>query len=101
MLKWTIEVVFMNYKDFKNKQFNNKEFKEYFEQMEFMTNISKAIVEIRIKKNLTQKQLSELINIPLQTIKLIEQADGNVSINSIIEVLNNLGLKLKISIEGV
>ena len=34
----------MNYKDFKNKQFNNKEFKEYFEQMEFMTNISKAIV---------------------------------------------------------
>lgn len=91
----------MNYKDFKNKQFNNKEFKEYFEQMEFMTNISKAIVEIRIKKNLTQKQLSELINIPLQTIKLIEQADGNVSNNSIIEVLNNLGLKLKISIEGV
>lgn len=91
----------MNYKDFKNKQFNNKEFKEYFEQMEFMTNISKAIVEIRIKKNLTQKQLSELINIPLRTIKLIEQADGNVSINSIIEVLNNLGLKLKISIEGV
>lgn len=91
----------MNYKDFKNKQLNNKEFKEYFEQMEFMTNISKAIVEIRIKKNLTQKQLSELINIPLQTIKLIEQADGNVSINSIIEVLNNLGLKLKISIEGV
>lgn len=91
----------MNYKDFKNKQFNNKEFKEYFEQMEFMTNISKAIVEIRIKKKLTQKQLSELINIPLQTIKLIEQADGNVSINSIIEVLNNLGLKLKISIEGV
>lgn len=91
----------MNYKDFKNKQFNNKEFKEYFEQMEFMTNISKAIVEIRIKKNLTQKQLSELINIPLQTIKLIEQADGNVSINSIIEVLNNFGLKLKISIEGV
>ena len=91
----------MNYRDFKNKQFNNKEFKEYFEQMEFMTNISKAIVEIRIKKNLTQKQLSELINIPLQTIKLIEQADGNVSINSIIEVLNNLGLKLKISIEGV
>lgn len=91
----------MNYKDFKNKQFNNKEFKEYFEQMEFMINISKAIVEIRIKKNLTQKQLSELINIPLQTIKLIEQADGNVSINSIIEVLNNLGLKLKISIEGV
>lgn len=91
----------MNYKDFKNKQFNNKEFKEYFVQMEFMTNISKAIVEIRIKKNLTQKQLSELINIPLQTIKLIEQADGNVSINSIIEVLNNLGLKLKISIEGV
>lgn len=91
----------MNYKDFKNKQFNNKEFKEYFEQMEFMTNISKAIVEIRIKKNLTQKQLSELINIPLQTIKLIEQADGNVSINSIIEVLNNLGLKLKISIKGV
>ena len=91
----------MNYKDFKNKQFNNKEFKEYFEQMEFMTNISKAIVEIRIKKNLTQKQLSELINIPLKTIKLIEQADGNVSINSIIEVLNNLGLKLKISIEGV
>jgi DNA-binding XRE family transcriptional regulator len=101
VLKWTIEGVFMNYKDFKNKQFNNKEFKEYFEQMEFMTNISKAIVEIRIKKNLTQKQLSELINIPLQTIKLIEQADGNVSINSIIEVLNNLGLKLKISIEGV
>ena len=91
----------MNYKDFKNKQFNNKEFKEYFEQMEFMTNISKAMVEIRIKKNLTQKQLSELINIPLQTIKLIEQADGNVSINSIIEVLNNLGLKFKISIEGV
>lgn len=91
----------MNYKDFKNKQFNNKEFKEYFEQMEFMTNISKAIVEIRIKKKLTQKQLSELINIPLQTIKLIEQADGNVSINSIIEVLNNLGLKLKISIKGV
>lgn len=91
----------MNYNDFKNKQFNNKEFKEYFEQMEFMTNISKAIVEIRIKKKLTQKQLSELINIPLQTIKLIEQADGNVSINSIIEVLNNLGLKLKISIKGV
>ena len=43
MLKWTIEGVFMNYMDFKNKQFNNKEFKEYFEQMEFMTNISKAI----------------------------------------------------------
>ncbi len=54
----------------------------------------------RNELNLTQNDLAELSGIGLRTIKEIESGSGNPTINTIIKLLNVLGLEIYIELKN-
>lgn len=54
------------------------------------------IVRLRLNKNLTQKELSNLTGIPQPNIARFEKNTHSASLTTVIKILNSLGYKLKI-----
>ena len=54
------------------------------------------IVKLRLNKNLTQKQLSELTGISQPNIARFEKNSHSASLTTVIKILNSLGYKIKI-----
>ena len=54
------------------------------------------IVKLRINKNVTQKELSNLTGIPQPNIARFEKNTHSSSLATVIKILNSLGYELKI-----
>ena len=54
------------------------------------------IVKLRLKKNLTQKELANLTGIPQPNIARFEKNTHSASLATVLKILNSLGYKLKI-----
>ncbi len=54
------------------------------------------IVKLRLKNNITQKELAELTGIPQPNIARFEKNTHSASLSTVIKVLKSLGYKLKI-----
>jgi len=50
--------------------------------------------------NITQKTLSELADVSINTITKIERCEGNPSLDVLEKVLDTLGLDMKIVVKG-
>ena len=59
-------------------------------------NFIMEIVKLRIDKNITQKELSNLTGIPQPNIARFEKNTHSASLSTVIRILNNLGYKLTI-----
>lgn len=59
-------------------------------------NLIMEIVTLRLKKNITQKELSTLTGISQPNIARFEKNTHSASLSTIIKILNSLGYKLKI-----
>ena len=59
-------------------------------------NFIMEIVKLRIDKNITQKELSNLTGIPQPNIARFEKNTHSASLSTVIKILNNLGYKLTI-----
>ena len=73
--------------------------KEYIEKntiSEQEYNLIMEIVKLRIKKNITQKELSTLTGIPQPNIARFEKNSHSSSLSTVIKILNSLGYELKI-----
>ena len=73
--------------------------KEYIEKntiSEQEYNLIMEIVKLRIKKNITQKELSTLTGIPQPNIARFEKNSHSSSLSMVIKILNSLGYELKI-----
>jgi len=73
--------------------------KEYIEKnsiSEQEYDLIMEIVKLRIKKNITQKELSNLTGIPQPNIARFEKNTHSSSLSTIIKILNSLGYILKI-----
>ena len=55
----------------------------------------------RLKKNLSQEQLTEMTNISIPTISLIETGKQNTSILNILEIASALGVDVNTLVEGI
>lgn len=73
------------------KKLNETELLEQFKK-EFIEHM----IEFRIKKNMNQKELGELLNVSQQTISKIESGDFNYNLTTVAKVLALTGKKMKI-----
>ena len=68
------------FKNFLNEQLKDEEFRKEYESLEAEFQIIKEIVEARKDKNITQKELSDLVGIIQGDISKIENGNTNSSL---------------------
>lgn len=78
------------------KQMQDPEFRAEWERQEPEFAVIRAILDARIAKNLSQKQLSELTGINQADISRIENGNGNPSLRTLQRLAEGLGMKLKL-----
>jgi transcriptional regulator with XRE-family HTH domain len=65
-----------------------------------MKNIGEEIKRRRTLLNITQKTLSELAGVGINTLTKIERGDANPSINVLEKILNTLGMEINITVKN-
>ena len=87
----------MNFKEYKKELMKNAEFVKAYEDLQPEMDIVKAILDARIKQNLSQKELSKLTGINQSEISKLESGERNPSIKLLQRLADGMGLTLKIS----
>ena len=89
----------MDFKEYKKEKMKNPEFAKAYEELQPEMNIIRAIIDARIKQNLSQKKLSELTGIHQSEISKLENGERNPSIKLLQRLADGMGLTLKVSFE--
>ena len=87
----------MNFKEYKKELMKDPEFVKAYEDLQPEMDIIKAIIDARIKQNLSQKELSKLTGINQSEISKLENGERNPSIKLLQRLADGMGLTLKIS----
>ena len=70
----------MNLKEYKTKKINDSEFAKAYEEIQPEMNVIRTIIDARISRNLTQKELAERTGIAQTEISKLENGTRNPSI---------------------
>jgi len=89
----------MDFKEYKKEKMKNPEFAKAYEELQPEMNIIRAIIDARIKQNLSQKELSKLTGIHQSEISKLENGERNPSIKLLQRLADGMGLILKVSFE--
>ncbi|MEA2112777.1 MAG: helix-turn-helix transcriptional regulator [Patescibacteria group bacterium] len=84
----------IEYKKIKNKILEDKEVKKEYEKLGVEFSLIEKIIEERIKKGLTQKELAKVIGTKQSAISRFESGSGNPTLSFIGKVSDVLDLKL-------
>lgn len=84
------------YDDFLNEQLQDDEFKKEYENQQPEFDVIRALVEARISRNLTQKELAERTGIHQADISKLENGTRNPSVNLLKRLAEGLDMMLKI-----
>lgn len=97
-MKNTVDKRFVgdSFDDYLKKQMKDPEFKAEWDRLEPEFQIIEFLIEIRTKKNLSQKQLAQLTGINQRVISRIENGNANPSIRTLQRLAKGLGMKLKL-----
>ena len=87
----------MIFKEYKKELMKDSEFIKAYEELQPNMDIVKAILDARIKQNLSQKELSKLTGINQSEISKLESGERNPSIKLLQRLADGMGLTLKIS----
>ena len=82
--------------DFLNEQLQDEEFRKEYNDMQPEMDVIKAIVNARISKNLTQKELAQRTGINQADISKLEHGTRNPSINHLKKLAEGMDMVLKI-----
>lgn len=82
--------------DFLKKQLKDPEFQTEWDKLEPEFQIIRSLIEVRTKKNISQKQLAQLTGINQADISRIENGNANPSIRTLQRLAKGLGMKLKL-----
>lgn len=86
------------YKSFKNQLLKNKGIKKAYDELGPEFALVEMIIEKRLKRGLTQKQLAVKIGTKQPVISRLERGAYNPSIKFLHRVADALGAELKVSI---
>jgi ribosome-binding protein aMBF1 (putative translation factor) len=86
-----------NYKDFKKEALKSKELKRAYDALTPEFSIAQAVIEKRLEKGLTQRQLAEKVGTKQSAISRLESGSYNPSINFLEKVAKALNLRLMVS----
>ena len=87
----------MNFKEYQKEVMKDPEFVKAYEELQPNMDFVKAIIDARIKQNLSQKELSKLTGINQSEISKLESGERNPSIKLLQRLADGMGLTLKIS----
>lgn len=73
--------------------------RDKYEQEMKVEILSEQIKQLRIKRNLTQEQLGELVGVQRAQISKLENNTGNVTISTLMRIFTALKAKVKFEIE--
>ncbi|MBQ3545283.1 MAG: helix-turn-helix transcriptional regulator [Lachnospiraceae bacterium] len=82
--------------DFLEEQLKDEELKKEYDNMQPEFDVIRAIVEARISRNLTQKQLAERTGINQADISKLENGTRNPSLNLLKRLADGMDMVLKI-----
>ena len=85
-----------SYSEFKKKALNNPEIKTAYDELQPEYDIIQAIIDARVKQNMTQKELSERTGITQADISRIERGTRNPSLAMMKRIAAGLGMQLKL-----
>lgn len=85
-----------SYKIFKQKVLQNPEVKAEYDALQPEYDIIQAMIDARIKQNMTQKDLSARTGITQADISRIENGTRNPSLNMVKKLAQGLGMQLKL-----
>ena len=84
------------FNDFLDEQLQDEEFKKEYDDIQPELDVIKAIVDARISKNLTQKELAQRTGINQDDISKLEHGIRNPSINLLKKLAEGMDMALKI-----
>ncbi len=87
----------MKFDDLKTELLKDPEVKKAYDALEPEYKIKRMLIEARIEKNLTQKELAELIGTKQANISRLESGTYNPSIKFLQKVAKSLGKELQIN----
>lgn len=93
---------FTRFEDLEDKYFGKKGTPER-DKYEFELNmelIGEKIRQLRMKKNLTQTQLGELVGVKRAQISKLENGNHSASVSTIMKVFHAMKAKIKLRIES-
>ena len=79
-----------------NEQLKDPEFKREYEKLQPEMDVIRAMVDVRISQNLTQKQLSDRTGIDQADISKLENGTRNPTLNLLKRLADGMGMSLKI-----
>ena len=82
--------------EFMDEQLKNPEFKKEYDKIQPEMDVIRAIVDARISKNMTQKELAEKTGINQADISKLENGTRNPSINLLKRLAEGMDMVLKI-----
>ena len=84
-------------KQYKKEQMKNPEFAQAYEEIQPEMNIIRAMVDARLSRNMTQKELAEVTGIALGEISKLENGTRNPSIKLLQRLAEGLDMTLNVS----
>ena len=84
-------------KQYKKEQMKNPEFAQAYEEIQPEMNIIRAMVDARLSRNMTQKELAEVTGIAQGEISKLENGTRNPSIKLLQRLAEGLNMTLSVS----
>ena len=87
----------MKVDDYLQEQLKNPEFKKEWDDIQPEMDVIRTIMDIRIEKNLTQKDLAKKTGLQQADISRLENGTRNPSLKMLKRLADGMGMELKIS----
>lgn len=84
------------FKDFLEEQLQDPEFKKEWDDIQPEMDVIRAMVDMRISQNLTQKELAERTGINQADISKLENGTRNPSLKMLKRLAAGMGMELKL-----
>ena len=85
-----------SYKDYKKRALQNPEVKAEYDALQPKYDIIQAMIDARVRQNMTQKDLSAKTGITQADISRIENGTRNPSLSMVKKLAQGLGMQLKL-----
>ena len=86
----------MKYKDYKKKVLSNPKTKKEYDALGLEYDLIQAMIDARVKQDITQKELSKKTGITQADISRIENGTRNPSLAMIKRLAKGLGMRIKL-----
>ena len=90
----------MNLKEYKTRKMQEPEFADAYEEVQAEMNIVRALVDARISRNLSQKELSEITGINQTEISRLENGTRNPTVRLLQRLADGMDMVLDISFKS-